>query len=137
MFDTLSLPSPPPPPPPPPANIGVGGTDVRHRLLSTEYHLSDVRYFDISNDSIRYPRLSIPSDCKCLIFFTAPTFASQVSGDNTFNKDGYFTWIFLGSQRLSHLFTALIIIGFLLITCFPIWPRILKVQYVQQRYLLQ
>eukprot|EP00904_Undaria_pinnatifida_P000457 jgi/Undpi1/10411/HiC_scaffold_29.g12861.m1 len=51
----------------------------------------------------------------------------EVSADNSFNKDGYFTWIFLGSQRLSHLFTALIIIGFLLITCFPIWPRILKV----------
>ncbi|CAN0427042.1 unnamed protein product, partial [Ectocarpus sp. 12 AP-2014] len=49
------------------------------------------------------------------------------SGNNQFDPAGYFTWIFLGSQRLSHLFTALIIIGFLLITCFPIWPRILKV----------
>ncbi|CAM9862042.1 unnamed protein product [Ascophyllum nodosum] len=51
----------------------------------------------------------------------------EVSRDNRFEKDGYYTWIFLGSQRLSHLFTALIIIGFLIITCFPIWPRILKV----------
>ncbi|CAM9550840.1 unnamed protein product [Ectocarpus sp. 8 AP-2014] len=51
----------------------------------------------------------------------------EVSGNNQFDPAGYFTWIFLGSQRLSHLFTALIIIGFLLITCFPIWPRILKV----------
>lgn len=50
-----------------------------------------------------------------------------MSPNNTFDPAGYFTWIFLGSQRLSHMFTALIIIGFLLITCFPIWPRILKV----------
>lgn len=59
----------------------------------------------------------------------------QVSRDNRFEKEGYYTWIFLGSQRLSHLFTALIIIGFLLITCFPIWPRILKVMEGSSRAL--
>ncbi|CAN0485231.1 unnamed protein product, partial [Discosporangium mesarthrocarpum] len=50
------------------------------------------------------------------------------SRDNQFVKEGYYTWIYLGSQRLSHLFTFLIIVGFLLVTCFPIWPRILKVR---------
>jgi translocation protein SEC62 len=51
----------------------------------------------------------------------------EVSRDQTFQPSGYYTWIYLGSQTLSHLMTTLIIVGFLVVTCFPIWPQFLKV----------
>lgn len=71
--------------------------------------------------------LCVPACVLIHLTFRVHGWRVQVSSDNVFDVSGYFTWIYLGSQQLSHLFTALIIIGFLLITCFPIWPRILKV----------
>eukprot|EP00640_Fibrocapsa_japonica_P003262 CAMPEP_0113935528 /NCGR_PEP_ID=MMETSP1339-20121228/2674_1 /TAXON_ID=94617 /ORGANISM="Fibrocapsa japonica" /LENGTH=326 /DNA_ID=CAMNT_0000937723 /DNA_START=121 /DNA_END=1101 /DNA_ORIENTATION=+ /assembly_acc=CAM_ASM_000762 len=44
-----------------------------------------------------------------------------------FDQTGYYTWIYQGNQTKSHLMTAALIVGFLLITCFPIWPQFLKV----------
>ena len=51
----------------------------------------------------------------------------EMSRDQTFDPAGYYTWLYLGSQTLSHLMTALIIIGLLVVTCFPIWPQFLKI----------
>eukprot|EP00611_Tribonema_gayanum_P018470 TRINITY_DN3159_c0_g1_i1.p1 TRINITY_DN3159_c0_g1~~TRINITY_DN3159_c0_g1_i1.p1 ORF type:complete len:364 (+),score=117.20 TRINITY_DN3159_c0_g1_i1:78-1094(+) len=51
----------------------------------------------------------------------------EVSRDQTFIATGYYTWIYQGSQTLSHLMTTAIIVGFLTITCFPIWPQFLKI----------
>lgn len=53
--------------------------------------------------------------------------ALEVCREQTFELTGYYTWIYQGSQTLSHLMTALIILGFLVVTCFPIWPQFLKV----------
>ncbi|CAM9755921.1 unnamed protein product [Chrysoparadoxa australica] len=50
-----------------------------------------------------------------------------VSRKQTFEKDGYYTWMFQGNQAFSNFLTGLIIVGFLVITCFPIWPQFLKV----------
>lgn len=44
-----------------------------------------------------------------------------------FAFDGYYTWMYEGSKTLSNVFTALLITGFLVITCFPIWPQWAKV----------
>ncbi|CAM9240355.1 unnamed protein product [Phaeothamnion confervicola] len=44
-----------------------------------------------------------------------------------YSKTGYYTWMYEGRQAFSNLLTTLIIVGFLLITCFPIWPMFLKV----------
>jgi hypothetical protein len=43
-----------------------------------------------------------------------------------FDSLGYYAWIYQGSQALSNFMTFCIIAGFLLITCFPIWPHFLK-----------
>mmetsp|Transcript_738 Transcript_738/g.1079 ORF Transcript_738/g.1079 Transcript_738/m.1079 type:complete len:329 (+) Transcript_738:64-1050(+) len=51
----------------------------------------------------------------------------EVSRDHSFDPAGYYTWIFMGSQTLSHFMTTLIIVGFLVVTCFPIWPQFLKI----------
>ncbi|CAM9704862.1 unnamed protein product [Heterosigma akashiwo] len=39
----------------------------------------------------------------------------------------FYTWIYDGDQTTSYFMTALLIIGFLLLTCFPIWPTFLKI----------
>ncbi len=40
----------------------------------------------------------------------------------------YYTWMVSGPKFLSHLMTGVLIVGFLIVTCFPIWPNILKVR---------
>ncbi|CAH0492244.1 unnamed protein product [Peronospora farinosa] len=47
--------------------------------------------------------------------------------DQDFSPDGYYTWMYEGSKTLRNIMTALLIIGFLIITCFPIWPQWAKV----------
>ncbi|KAL4160082.1 hypothetical protein PRNP1_000653 [Phytophthora ramorum] len=44
-----------------------------------------------------------------------------------FVSEGYYTWMYEGSKTLRNIMTALLIIGFLTITCFPIWPQWAKV----------
>ncbi|KAG6976482.1 hypothetical protein JG688_00001334 [Phytophthora aleatoria] len=44
-----------------------------------------------------------------------------------FSPEGYYTWMYEGSKSLRNIMTALLIIGFLVITCFPIWPQWAKV----------
>jgi translocation protein SEC62 len=44
-----------------------------------------------------------------------------------FVADGYYTWMYEGSKTFRNIMTALLIIGFLVITCFPIWPQWAKV----------
>ncbi|KAF1792305.1 Translocation protein Sec62 [Phytophthora cactorum] len=44
-----------------------------------------------------------------------------------FSPEGYYTWMYEGSKTLRNIMTALLIIGFLVITCFPIWPQWAKV----------
>lgn len=38
-----------------------------------------------------------------------------------------YTWMYQGSQTFNHLMTGLLIISFLAVTCFPIWPKWMKV----------
>ncbi|TMW63118.1 hypothetical protein Poli38472_002059 [Pythium oligandrum] len=49
------------------------------------------------------------------------------SRNHEFAFDGYYTWMYEGSKTLRNIMTALLIIGFLVITCFPIWPQWAKV----------
>lgn len=44
-----------------------------------------------------------------------------------FLPEGYYTWMYEGSKTIRNIMTALLIIGFLIITCFPIWPQWAKV----------
>lgn len=44
-----------------------------------------------------------------------------------FLPDGYYTWMYEGSKTFRNIMTALLIVGFLVITCFPIWPQWAKV----------
>ena len=53
--------------------------------------------------------------------------ATQVSRVRDFDESAYFTWIYEGNKKFSHLMTTGLIIGFLCCTCFPIWPNFLKV----------
>eukprot|EP00968_Pinguiococcus_pyrenoidosus_P000736 scaffold47_cov258-Pinguiococcus_pyrenoidosus.AAC.63 len=45
----------------------------------------------------------------------------------SFTEDGFYTWIYQGSQTMSNLATVALIVGFLFFTCFPIWPQFMKV----------
>lgn len=47
--------------------------------------------------------------------------------NHDFVADGYYTWMYEGSKTLRNMMTALLIVGFLVITCFPIWPQWAKV----------
>jgi translocation protein SEC62 len=51
----------------------------------------------------------------------------EVSRVRDFDESAYFTWIYEGNKKFSHLMTTCLIIGFLCCTCFPIWPNFLKV----------
>ena len=55
-----------------------------------------------------------------------------------FDPEGYYTWIYQGSQKKNRLLLALIIIGFLCCVMFPAWPRPVKVGvwYVSVTFLL-
>ena len=45
----------------------------------------------------------------------------------TIESDTRYTWMYEGKQGFNHALTALLIVVFLAITCFPIWPRSAKV----------
>ncbi|DBA03425.1 TPA: hypothetical protein N0F65_002833 [Lagenidium giganteum] len=49
------------------------------------------------------------------------------SSNHDFVPEGYYTWMYEGSKTLRNILTAALIIGFLIITCFPIWPQWAKV----------
>jgi len=51
----------------------------------------------------------------------------EVSRVRDFDESAYFTWIYEGNKKFSHMMTTMLIIGFLCCTCFPIWPNFLKV----------
>jgi translocation protein SEC62 len=40
---------------------------------------------------------------------------------------GYYTWMYEGSKTFSHFMTGALIVTFLACTCFPIWPKWMKV----------
>lgn len=42
-------------------------------------------------------------------------------------EDGFYTWIYQGNQTMSNLMTVALIVGFLTLTCFPIWPDFAKI----------
>ncbi|CAI5738636.1 unnamed protein product [Hyaloperonospora brassicae] len=44
-----------------------------------------------------------------------------------FTPDGYYTWMYEGSKTFRNILTALLIISFFTVTCFPIWPQWAKV----------
>jgi len=50
-----------------------------------------------------------------------------ISRVRDFDESGYFTWIYEGDKRFSHMMTGVLVLGFLFCTCFPIWPTFLKV----------
>jgi len=50
-----------------------------------------------------------------------------ISRIRDFDESAIFTWIYEGDKSLSHLFTTILIAGFLFCVCFPIWPNFLKV----------
>lgn len=49
------------------------------------------------------------------------------TSNHDFVPEGYYTWMYEGSKTMRNIMTALLIIGFLTITCFPIWPQWAKV----------
>ncbi len=49
---------------------------------------------------------------------------SYSKGEKTEAK--YYVWIWEGDQTMSNFMTAVLVVLFLLITCFPVWPDILK-----------
>jgi len=51
----------------------------------------------------------------------------EVSRVRDFDESAYFTWIYEGNKKFSHMMTTMLVIGFLCCTCFPIWPNFLKV----------
>lgn len=55
-----------------------------------------------------------------------------------FDEAGYFTWVYEGDKTMRHVMTAVLIVGFLLCVCFPIWPTFLKlfVWYLSVTFLL-
>jgi len=55
-----------------------------------------------------------------------------------FDPDGYYTWIYQGSQKKNRLLLVLIIVGFLCCVMFPAWPRPVKVGvwYVSVTFLI-
>ena len=49
------------------------------------------------------------------------------NGNQDWDDKAYYTWIYQGSQTFNHFMTGLLIISFLAVTCFPIWPKWMKV----------
>jgi hypothetical protein len=47
-----------------------------------------------------------------------------MKGDKT--EADYYVWLWEGDQTMSNFMTGLLIVAFLLITCYPVWPDILK-----------
>jgi translocation protein SEC62 len=43
------------------------------------------------------------------------------------DNKGYYTWMYEGSKTFSHFMTGALIVTFLACTCFPIWPKWMKV----------
>lgn len=62
----------------------------------------------------------------------------EPSSIHDFGFEGYYTWMYEGSKTMRNLMTGLLITGFLIITCFPIWPQWAKVAlwYLSVTFLL-
>jgi translocation protein SEC62 len=45
------------------------------------------------------------------------------SANHDFLPEGYYTWMYEGPKTMRNILTALLIIGFLVVVCFPIWPQ--------------
>eukprot|EP00935_MAST-01C_sp_MAST-1C-sp1_P001868 g1868.t1 len=52
---------------------------------------------------------------------------NPLTGNQDWDDKAYYTWIYQGSQTFNHFMTGLLIISFLAVTCFPIWPKWMKV----------
>lgn len=51
----------------------------------------------------------------------------EVSPNQRWEEGAFYSWDYEGSKTFSNLMTGLLIVGFLTVTCFPIWPQFLKV----------
>lgn len=51
----------------------------------------------------------------------------EYAGTQKWEATACYVWDFEGSKGFSHLLTGLLIVGMLVVTCFPIWPHVLKV----------
>mmetsp|Transcript_9552 Transcript_9552/g.19061 ORF Transcript_9552/g.19061 Transcript_9552/m.19061 type:complete len:310 (+) Transcript_9552:41-970(+) len=49
-----------------------------------------------------------------------------ISPEKDFAEDGYYVWIWEGDQSMNRGLLFLIIAAFLLVTCFPLWPNVMK-----------
>lgn len=47
--------------------------------------------------------------------------------DQAWDPKGYYTWMWEGDKTFSHFMTGALILTFLACTCFPIWPKWMKV----------
>jgi translocation protein SEC62 len=47
--------------------------------------------------------------------------------NHDFVLDGYYTWMYDGPKTIRHILTTLLIVGFLCLVCFPLWPQAAKV----------
>ena len=50
----------------------------------------------------------------------------EVSPNQRWEEGAFYSWDYEGSKTFSNLMTGLLIVGFLTVTCFPIWPQFLK-----------
>jgi len=91
-------------------------------LIESDFDIDDEK------DAIKFGRLMIrhqyihrsdksPENKKLL----RPTKAQD------WDNKGYYTWMYEGSKTFSHLMTGALIVVFLACTCFPIWPKWMKV----------
>jgi len=51
---------------------------------------------------------------------------SCVSKGDKVENAGYYVWLWEGDQTMSNFMSGLLIFAFVAITCFPLWPNILK-----------
>ena len=54
------------------------------------------------------------------------TVTSCVSKGDKVENAGYYVWLWEGDQTMSNFMSGLLIFAFVAITCFPLWPNILK-----------
>ena len=53
--------------------------------------------------------------------------AVQYCPNQRWEEQAFYSWDYDGSKTMSHMMTGALIVGFLAVTCFPIWPQFLKV----------
>lgn len=51
----------------------------------------------------------------------------QYCPNQRWEEQAFYSWDYDGSKTMSHMMTGALIVGFLAVTCFPIWPQFLKV----------